>query len=324
MASLRSGLQSELTDRISAMIRNGEHRGQTLREAQLARLFGVSRSPVRAALGHLVEAGVLGVEPAGGYTVLRVPAADGSHVGPGGRAGSTYGLILRDIILGETADPISESALMRRYGVGRGDLGAVLRRLVREGLAEPSPGRGWTFLAFSAESLSRSYHLRTILEPALVVDPSFRIDPDVLGRLLAEHRATLASLGPQSGWEVLFDQDAGFHESLAQLTGNDLVTDVVRRQNRLRRLAEYVGYVRLDRVAESLREHIRVLEALLEGDRSWAAALLRQHLIVSREETEAYFEKDLEAVRRRWPTLSSAGRIGGSPEPARNGEEVGE
>ncbi|MFO1036282.1 MAG: GntR family transcriptional regulator [Geminicoccaceae bacterium] len=289
----RTALQSELVDRINELIRSsGPAPGGRVREAWLSRKLGVSRTPIQAALQHLLVAGVLTRHPKGGYLVARMPpSANGSL---GGTAGDTdlYARMLRDIIAGETRDGVSESALMRYYGVGRGEILQVLRRLMREGLAEPLPGRGWTLLALSGEQLARSYHLRSILEPAMLADRAYRPDLDALVQLRAEHEAALQNLTRHTPWQDLFELDAKFHETLAAGTGNEMIVDIVRRQNRLRRLAEFVSYVRLDRVRASMQEHVAILDALLAGDADWAAALMRRHLAVSREETEAHFDRD--------------------------------
>jgi DNA-binding GntR family transcriptional regulator len=172
----------------------------------------------------------------------------------------------------------------------------VLRRLVREGLAEPLPGRGWTLLSITGEQLTRSYHLRSILEPAMLAERAYQVDHDALTQLRAGHEFALDSLSADSPWQELFELDAKFHEALARGTGNEMIVDVVRRQNRLRRLAEFVSYGRLERVRQSIQEHLAIIDALLGGDRDWAAALMRRHLAVSRRETEEHFDRDREAL----------------------------
>ena len=274
---LRSALQSELVDRILELIRsNGFAAPGRVREAVLSRTLGVSRTPVRAVLQHLVAAGVLASHPRGGYLVtgMPVPTTTGSFGGDGGQA-TLYGRLLRDIIMSEAPDAVSESALRRHYGAGRGEILQALRRLVREGLAEPLPGRGWTLLSIDGEQLARSYHLRGILEPAMLADRGYEADPATLARLRAEHETALESLSAASPWQELFDLDAKFHETLARGTGNDLIVEIVRRQNRLRRLAEFVSYARLERVRQSMMEHVTIIDALLAGDRDLAAALMR-------------------------------------------------
>jgi DNA-binding GntR family transcriptional regulator len=295
--TLRSALQSELVDRIKELIRsNGPAARGRVREATLSRAMGVSRTPVRAALQYLIVTGVLAIHPRGGYVVTRMPSpTTGSFGGDGGPA-KLYGRLLHDILMNEAPDAASESALMRHYGVGRGEILQVLRRLVREGLAEPLPGRGWTLLSITGEQLTRSYHLRSILEPAMLAERAYQVDHDALTQLRAGHEFALDSLSADSPWQELFELDAKFHEALARGTGNEMIVDVVRRQNRLRRLAEFVSYGRLERVRQSIQEHLAIIDALLGGDRDCAAALMRRHLAVSRRETEEHFDRDREAL----------------------------
>jgi len=142
---LRSALQSELVDRIKDFIRtNGFAERGRIREAWLSRTLGVSRTPIQAALQHLLVDGVLTRHPHGGYLVARMPTPANGSLGGAGDDADLYGRVLRDIIVNNAPDAVSDRALMRHYGVGRGEILQVLRRLMREGLAEPSPGRGWT------------------------------------------------------------------------------------------------------------------------------------------------------------------------------------
>ncbi len=317
--ALRSSLQSELVDRITAIIRSGDRNGKRLREATLARELGVSRTPVRAALQHLVLEGMLRTEATGGYSVLRVPRTPDTSLDAGAGRDRLHGLLLRDIILSEFDDPVSESALMRRHRVGRGELTRALRRLVREGLAEPLPGRGWLLLKLSIDRLTLSYQLRMMLEPALIADPLFRPGNETLARLKADHERAQTSIGSRASWQSLFDLDAAFHETLAAGTGNDLILDIIRRENRLRRLAEYASYRRTERVRDSIAEHLQILDALFAGNAGWASALMRQHLMVSLDETRAHLEGDLRALRQN-PSLISqidGRRSRRSPERAR-------
>jgi DNA-binding GntR family transcriptional regulator len=153
-------------------------------------------------------------------------------------------------------------------------------------------------LKFDAEQMSRSYHLRAILEPALLTDREFQVDAETLRRLRAEQVQAINTLSPNSSWPELFEIDAALHESLARGSGNDMIVDIVKRQNRIRRLAEFFSYSRIERIRTSMNEHVAILDALLTGDRNWASALMRQHLSVSRRETEENLTRDLDAVRK--------------------------
>lgn len=299
-SQLRSPLQAELVARISELIRApGCGAGSRLRELALSRELGVSRTPVRAALLHLVGEGIVTPTDAGGYTVVRIPAFIHEPLRRDDLQSGLYGRLLRDIILDEMPDPATESGLMRHYGVGRGEVLQAMKRLMREGLAEPLPGRGWIPLKFNGEQLARGYHLRSVLEPAMLLDRDYVVPTQHLHALLADHKAALETLSPSCRWQELFELDASFHETLAQGSANELIVDMVRRQNRLRRLAEYVSYSRLERIRESMGEHMAVMDALLLGDVPLASALLRKHLVVSRRETEDNFARDLDAIRAK-------------------------
>lgn len=295
---LRSALQSELVTRILEVLRSAEVAPEgRIRESVLSRDLGVSRTPIRAALQHLVSQGVLKAHAQGGYVLGEERSKIENVISSPTSATSLYGRILRDIILHELVEPASEKFLERKYGVGRGELLQILRRLVREGLAEPLPGRGWTFLRFDADQMSRSYHLRTIVEPAVLLDRDFDIDPEILRRLRVEQQSALLNLSPQSSWPGLFELDAAFHETLARGSGNELIVDIIKRQNHYRRLAEFFSYSRLDRIRSSMTEHIAIIDALVAGDQRWASEIMRQHLNVSRRETEEHLQGDVEAVR---------------------------
>lgn len=295
---LKSDLQGELAERICSLIRQRpQELGERLREAVLSRELGVSRTPIRAALAHLVAEGIVEPDERGGYNVVRVPAIATSSTDRDEPVSSLYARMLKDIIVNEMPEPATESAMMRRYVAGRGEVIRVVRRLVRDGLAEPLPGHGWTMMRLDSEQLARSYHLRAILEPALLVDRTYEPQFAALERLRNEHAIMLEKLSPDSPWQPLFEIDAAFHELLASGSGNEMVVDIVRRQNRLRRLAEYVSYGRLERIEESMREHMAIIDALLRDDRNWAAAMLRQHLSTSSAETTQNYGRDLEAVR---------------------------
>lgn len=282
---------------IDHIVEQGLEPGARLSEQALAQQFRVSRTPVRAVLCLLHDTGVLERRPNQGYILRRrVESADDAGLGEVGEE-TLYERILVDILEGALERTMSQNALMRRYDVGRGELTATLRRMTREGLAEPAPGQGWTFVQFSAEIIQKGYRLRLILEPQVLLEPDFSIDEDTLNGLRQAHEKTLGELSEATAWSELFSLDTRFHETLAAGSGNELIVETIQKQNRIRRLNEFLGYERLDRVRESLQEHLGILHSLLEGDREWAAAQLRQHLRRSLNQSLRHYAQDIEDFR---------------------------
>src|SRR5260370_42309130 len=84
-----------------------------------------------------------------------------------------------------------ETDLMRRYGVARGALARVLNGLVQDNVIERRSGNGWRFLpAVNVTQLHEdSYRFRLLIEPACVLEPTFRLAKARAQRLRQTHAA---------------------------------------------------------------------------------------------------------------------------------------
>ena len=232
---LRSELQARIVESAMEYIAaRGLAVGDRMNLDSFARDLGVSRTPVQAAFDHLSRQGVLELKPKRGYFLRRFPRRAPKPKIAGTRL---YDRIVDDMAQGTLAGAVSESALLRRYQIDRGELGAVLRRLSREGLAAPSLGRGWLFVEFSLEILREGYKLRSLIEPGYILDPDFRPDPARLASLRRDHEAMLAKLSAKTSFDETFALDARFHHTLAEFTGNRFFIEIIRTQGNIRRLS---------------------------------------------------------------------------------------
>jgi len=307
---------------VEHLVRGGVEPGMHINELAIAQRLGISRTPVRAALEHLREEGILEHRQGEGFFLIR-PLASVEEAGLTDAAGEElYERILRDILEGNLDSTMSHNALIRRYGVRRGDVNAALRRMVREGLAEPAFGHGWTFVQFSRDIVRKGYRLRMLLEPSILTESDYRVDTEALERLDAAHARIVERLDERMGrktisWNELFDLDARFHETLAAGGGNELYVEIVRKQNRIRRLNEILGYERVERVRQSLNEHRGILDSLLHGDHESAGLQMRRHLRRSLDQSLRHCDQDIEdfrAGRRRFTR-----KVEGDPRPRSSG-----
>ena len=276
-------LQSDLVARIVATIRREELApGTHLTELGLSNLFGVSRSPVREALRHLTNRGVMRFEEKRGYFLLCPLDELDKHLK--GLAPSPeealYDQILQERAARALGDSFTASELMRRYDCGRPLLLRVLTRLTEEGILKAGRGYVWSFLPAldDDEAVAESYRLRLLLEPAGLLEPTFVLDRSRLERSLAAQEAVVASGAADVTSLQMFEINAEFHELLARCSGNRFILQNLQHQNRLRRLNEYLAFSDQPRMVISCREHIAIIKALLKDEREHAADLLRAHL----------------------------------------------
>lgn len=251
-------------------------------ERVLGKRFMVSRSPVREALRLLAERGTVGTKPEGGYVVLKRP-----HVSPFAIAFESEPLEERiylqmgeDRLSGALPERVSESDLMRRYGMTKAQLGAILRRIANEDWIERLPGHGWQFLPIltSGETYDQAYRFRILIESGALHEPGFRVDEAALRKCLAEQQALIDGAVEWASPAQLFDANTRLHETIASFSGNVFILESLKRINRLRRLMEYRKAVNREAAARRCREHKTLIELLLSGQREAAADFIRLHL----------------------------------------------
>jgi len=279
-----SPLQIDLARRILDRIKDsGWAAGTRISAPELARMFGVSRSPISAALDLLVEQGVLKPMETRGLQVARdVSDIDPEDILPSSPLEDLYGRMMRERALGELPQEVSEAELMPRYGVSRGVVRKLLLRFAAEGLAQRLPGHGWRFAdsLVGEDAYRESYEFRIAVECAALRSPRFKADPQQLLPVRRAHERILSESKGKTGGDEWFRINAAFHENLAACSGNRFLTEAVRQQNNLRRMQESAGFEELpaERIEQSCREHLAILDAVEVGEIEWAEALLRQHL----------------------------------------------
>ena len=258
--------------------------GTRLPERTLAERFNVSRSPVREALKRLAAQAVVAAHPDGGYAVAEgvepVPEVEATGAEIAGETEQTYLAIAEDRLEGRLEDRVTENELMRRYGMTRAQLNAVLRRMVQEGWIERRPGHGWQFQSVltSSETYRQGYRYRLLIEAAGILEPTFQLDREALLRCRTEQDALANGGARTASPAALFDANSRLHETIASCSGNVFILDGLRRLDRLRRLMEYRKAVDRDQAERRCREHVTLIDLLLSGQREAAADFMKLHL----------------------------------------------
>jgi DNA-binding GntR family transcriptional regulator len=290
--SRKSGKDSPLQPRRAALVRDilrlatqkDWRPGYHVTEQELVAEFGVSRSPVRAALQILEQRGIVQARPNQGYILMR----DKRHLErtridvPRTADDALYLKITEDRSGGSLTEEVTQAELLRRYRTNRAQLGRLLARMTNEGIVTRMKGQGWRFLPTLSgmRSTRSSYEFRLIIEPAMILLPDFSVDQKVVQRLRQEHLKLVdeAGRGRAVDRSWIYDLDASFHEGVASFSGNAFMIQAIQQHNRLRRLIEFRGYGRFERVKAWAGEHLAVLDALQRGRLKQASESMRRHL----------------------------------------------
>jgi DNA-binding GntR family transcriptional regulator len=278
-------LQQDLLGLIVGLIhQEGLQPGARLNEHRLAQQLGVSRTPIRAALEHLAGGGYVERRPNRGMELVALPPEHGGGDLPESGADDLIIRIAHDRGRDRLPLDISETELMRIYAVGRQTVRAALSRLADLDIVERKAGYGWRFLDTLQDHAARaeSYRFRILIETAGILEPGFSLPADWAEAMRRAHETTLAA-ALSGHWSAsssvgFFEMNAAFHEGIGAASGNRYLAAAIRRQNRLRRLSNYVWTHGIARVVVNCREHLEILERLEARDQQVAAALMRRHL----------------------------------------------
>ncbi|UUZ71676.1 GntR family transcriptional regulator [Polaromonas sp. P1(28)-8] len=259
--------------------------GDHLPAQLLADRLRVSRSPINEALCLLHEKGVLSRERNRGYFLAKSvtqPAADLAEqwgLDESDVVTTVYFKIADDRLKGLLSDEFSESLIKNRYGLTAAQLQAVLSRISQEGWANRKPGYGWVFSSMltTPDSLLQSYRLRLALEPAALLEPGYRLDPQVLARCRAAELHLLEGGIETDTADQLHERGVRFHESLVEASGNPFSSTRYAASTACR-LLSYRSMQNRKRYKEHCLQHLGVLELLEKGRNEEASEALRSHL----------------------------------------------
>ena len=277
---------AELVGRIVELVRReGVQPGERLFEYRLSQNLGVSRGPVRAALQALASLGLTDAIPNRGYVLreaLDSPAAR-EALKASDISETHYLRMANDRLEGRLPDLITEAELMRRYGLKRAELLRVLDRIAAEGWVERTRGYGWQFAQTlnSPNAYAQTGRLRMMIEPAGILEPTFRWNPDQMEGVREHQERVLRDGLRVFTMSEMFRFGCEVHEAIAECSGNLFLLETLRRINRVRRLFAYRFIPDLGHIERHTREHIAMLDLLQAGERHKAADSMRQHLLWS-------------------------------------------
>ncbi|MCW2291265.1 MULTISPECIES: GntR family transcriptional regulator [Pseudomonas] len=256
--------------------------GHHLVELHLSRLLNVSRTPVKAALVHLAECGILRHEHNRGFFLARAAEALQELIleFSAKDEDSVYQRLVALKLDQQLPEHVTEIALMRELNESRSSLRAALFRMQKEGWAVLRKGQGWSILPIidSLAAYEESYFYRLSIETAGLRSSTFTADPCEL-KACRDQQQYIADGGylSMTPWEI-FEANSMFHETLAKLSGNRFALQSLRRINALRAIVESRLNLSRKHWHGQVLEHLEILDCVERGDLEAAAERMHAHL----------------------------------------------
>lgn len=195
-------------------------------------------------------------------------------------------LHLKRLILSEEVPMnsfLSERGLAERLGMSKTPIRLAIERLENEGFVRVSPQQGIVVVALSFEDILDSIDYRLALESFVVEHVAGELGDAQIERLEALLREQSESLHQEDEAKKRTDMvlsDMAYHRLLAEFRGNkQIVQALERQQDMMFRVANRVFQKHPERAEQSYLEHKAIADAVIKGDKTRAAALIREHIL---------------------------------------------
>ncbi|GAA3848745.1 GntR family transcriptional regulator [Streptomyces coacervatus] len=171
----------------------------------------------------------------------------------------------------------SAPALAPRLGVSATPVREAMLELVKEGMVEIVPNKGFRVTEVSEKQLDEYTHIRSLIEIPTTVGLAATADLDDLKALrpFAMEIVTSAARGNLIDY---VEADLHFHLGLLALAGNEHLVEVVRDLRQRSRLYGLTALLEAKRLQASAEEHLELLDALIARDEEAVREVITRHL----------------------------------------------
>lgn len=183
-------------------------------------------------------------------------------------------LVMLDIRPG---DPINDDQLAAELGFGRTPVREALKRLERERLVIAYPRRGTFATIVDMTDLADISEIRKQLKPTAAARAA-RVATTATRERLAELIATIAAISGADDPREILRTDVGVHCEIYRAAGNPHLEDILVSLDGHATRIWCLFIDRLPDVADHVREHISLLQAIVDGDEEQAAKLTLAHV----------------------------------------------
>jgi DNA-binding GntR family transcriptional regulator len=293
----KQSIQGRAYQLLKEMIGDGRLRvGEKLLEAEVAKAFGISRSPARHALRMLCEEKLIRESAGRGYEVAggrgrRAPLTsepprravlDSVRILSVPQWERMYGQLERELCTQMifSSVRIVEERVAEHFGVSRTVVRDVLARMHSVGLVSKDSLGRWVAAQVTPDKTHHLYELRWMLEPEALRQAAAHVPSAYLERARATVVEALDGF-PREGFDTdVVEHD--LHVTLLSHCPNEEILHALARTRVLfvptRYLFDPVLRIPLSQIEDALREHVQIYSLLLDRKPAQAARALHEHL----------------------------------------------
>ena len=197
---------------------------------------------------------------------------------------------IKELIVSNQLTPgqfITETEMQERLDMGRTPVRDAMRELERDQLLVIHPRRGAEVSSVAPRKIRELFEARMLIEPAILKAEMEKLDMDRLREMQQLFSKHIDKDSPDLDDEIieLADIDNEFHRMITDLCDNSYIDRLIDSLFDFQRMIRIIVSHNVDRFNASNIEHVKLIDAILDGDNEKAEKLLTEHLSNSLEAT---------------------------------------
>ena len=273
-------LVARIKNEIGSCLERSEDLQIPLTVQGLSKHYGVSYTPVREAIGELIEVGLIRKKSNGRLEAItpkkrskksNFRTEEESQKKP--VENITKELV--EISLGGEECFVREEATANRHGLTRSTLRQIMQRLAGEGLLEHVPRRGWRVKPFRQEDMDAFIEVREVMELKALDLAKAKLCTAESQKKLRQIRENNQLAKGKKGQAKI---DNSLHAYLIDLAANPYINDFFDRHGRYFTILFNWEGENEKAASEAVIQHHEIIDALLNQNWSLAKKRLSHHL----------------------------------------------
>jgi DNA-binding GntR family transcriptional regulator len=177
----------------------------------------------------------------------------------------------------EPGSRLDEQEIAQRFGVSRTPVREAFRLMAANNLVELRGRQGATVRSIKAQALIEMFQVMAELE-GLCARLAARRVSQAWGIEIGEIHQRLVAAGQTGDIDVFYDVNQEFHEAIYEASRNAFLADQTRKLRN--QVAAYRRRVTRmpNRIADTIREHEAIMQAILAHDPERAHSAMRDHV----------------------------------------------